>query len=63
MTGIEAEIEKLSACRDDLNCKHEKECFELLKWWRSILGSRIEKAETVEDDPDTVADYAPMWRK
>lgn len=60
---IDAAIEKLSACRDDLNCKHENECFELLKWARSIRGSRIEIAETVEDDNDTVADYAPMWSR
>ncbi len=43
MIDIDSAIEKLSACRDDLNCNHEKECFELLKWARSIRGSRLEK--------------------
>lgn len=63
MIDIEAAINKLSACRDDLHCNHEKECFVLLQWARSIICSKIEKAETVDDDQETVADYAPWWSR
>jgi hypothetical protein len=61
MIDIDSAIQKLSACRDDLHCQHEKECFALLEFARSILGSRVEKAEPIEDDTDSVADYAPRW--